>query len=112
MSKELFIDSGSINAILTPQDVAKELSLRPETVRDLMRRRIIPAVKIGGSWRTTRRKLYEYLENKMGMESGVHDERREDSRKRILSVQRRSKAMVKGRKRTPKKGGQRTFFDR
>ena len=33
MSKELFIDSGSINAILTPQDVAKELSLRPETVR-------------------------------------------------------------------------------
>ena len=94
MSTSSSIDIGCGNAILTPQDVAKELSLRPETVRDLMRRRIIPAVKIGGSWRTTRRKLYEYLENQMGMESGVHAERREDSRQRVLSVQRRSKAMV------------------
>jgi len=94
MSTSSSIDIGCRNAILTPQDVAKELSLRPETVRDLMRRRIIPAVKIGGSWRTTRRKLYEYLENEMGMESGVHAKRREDSRQRVLSVQRRSKAMV------------------
>ncbi len=59
MSTSSSIDIGCRNAILTPQDVAKELSLRPETFRDLMRRRIIPVVKIGGSWRTTRRKLYE-----------------------------------------------------
>jgi len=61
------IDSEWPNAILTPDQVAQELSLRVDTVRDLMRRKILPATKIGGSWRTTRRALYEHLENQMGL---------------------------------------------
>jgi excisionase family DNA binding protein len=57
------------NKILIPEDVAEELKLKISTIRALMRDGIIPAVKVGGSWRTTRRALYGYLENKMGMES-------------------------------------------
>ena len=57
------------NRILIPEDAAEELKLKVSTVRALMRDGIIPAVKVGGSWRTTRRALYGYLENKMGMES-------------------------------------------
>ena len=41
------VDSQWLNAILTPDQVAEELSLRVDTVRDLMRRRIFPAAK---SW--------------------------------------------------------------
>ena len=63
------------DTILAPEQVAKELSLKTETVRSLMRRGILPAAKVGGCWRTTRRALYGYLENRMGLESGIHLER-------------------------------------
>ena len=70
------IDTQWQNAILSPEEVAEELSLKIETVRYLMRRRILPAAKVGGSWRTTRRALYEYLENQMGLESGIYAKQR------------------------------------
>ena len=98
MSKNLGGDSQWQNAILSPEEVADELSLKIETVRYLMRRKILPAAKVGGSWRTTRRVLYEYLENQMGLESGFHMQRREGDRQRVLQIQGRGKTVGKGRK--------------
>ena len=72
MGKISEVDNEFQNAILTPEQVAEELSLKIETIRDLMRRRILSATKIGGSWRTTRRALYGYLEDQMGLASRVH----------------------------------------
>jgi excisionase family DNA binding protein len=106
------IDTLFQNAILTPAEVAAELSLRSETVRDLMRRGILPASKIGGSWRTTRRALYGYLENQMGLESGVHGKKRENSGKGVLQVQRRSPTVGKGRKKEPHGESEEVFFTR
>jgi len=77
------------NAILTPAQAAEELSLNLETVRSLMRRGLLPAAKVGGSWRTTRRALYGYLENQMGLESRFPTQRRKDNGRRVLQVQRR-----------------------
>ena len=96
------IEVGQQNAILTPDQVAEELVLRVDTVRDLMRRRILPAAKVGGSWRTTRRALYGYLENQMGVSGGVHGERGKDPSTGVLQVQRRGPSVGKG----PKAAGQ------
>ena len=98
--------------ILTPKQVADELTLSIATVRSLMRRGIIPSAKIGGSWRTTRGALYGYLENQMGMAGRVHDQRKEDTSKRIFSVQRRSKGMDKGRESPHQGDPQQIFFER
>jgi excisionase family DNA binding protein len=85
------IDTNQQNAILTPKEVATELSLEIETVRDLMRRGLLPGTKVGGSWRTTRRALYGYLEDQMGLESGVHAERRKNKSRGIFQAKKRSK---------------------
>jgi len=106
------IDTQFQNAILKPADVATELSLKIETVRDLMRRRILPATKVGGSWRTTRRALYEYLENQMGLPSGVHGARRKNSGNGILQAKKRSKTVGKGRKESPDRKPEEVFFAR
>jgi excisionase family DNA binding protein len=106
------IDTQFQNAILTPSEVAVELSLKIETVRDLMRKKILPATKIGGSWRTTRRALYGYLENQMGLESGVHAGRRKKPGKGVLQVQRRSKTVGKGRKKASNGKPEEVFFSR
>lgn len=92
------------NAILTIKQVAQELSLREETVRALMRKKELPATKIGGSWRTTRRALYEYLENRMGLSCGVHAPGGKDSGQGLFQVQGRGQAMdkrTKGKVETP-----------
>jgi excisionase family DNA binding protein len=106
------IDTLFQNAILTPTEVAAELSLKIETVRDLMRRGILPASKIGGSWRTTRRALYGYLENQMGLEIGVHGKRRKNPGKGVLQVQRRSKTVGKRRKKETHGESEKVFFSR
>ena len=99
------------DAILTPVDVANELSLRSETVRDLMRRKILPAAKVGGSWRTTRRALYGYLEDQMGLESGFHAPRRENNRRRIFQIQGRGATVDKRREGKPEEPEE-IFFPR
>ena len=99
------------DAILTPEQVAKELSLKTETVRALMRRGILPAAKVGGCWRTTRRALYGYLENQMGMEGGFYLRRRENNRQRVLQIQRRGTAVDKRRKGKPEEPAE-IFFPR
>ncbi|MBW1928856.1 MAG: helix-turn-helix domain-containing protein [Deltaproteobacteria bacterium] len=99
------------NAILTPAQAAEELSLNLETVRSLMRRGILPAAKVGGSWRTTRRALYGYLENQMGLESRFHAQRREDNGRRLLQVQRRCATVDKRRKGKPEEPEE-IFFPR
>ena len=38
------------NPIITPETIAKELSLTTETIRILMHRKILPAAKVGGNW--------------------------------------------------------------
>jgi excisionase family DNA binding protein len=106
------VDSQWQNAILTPAQVAEELSLEIGTVRDLMRKRILPATKVGGSWRTTRRALYGYLENQMGLESGVHAEWRKKPGKGVLQVQKRSKAVDKRRKKASNGEPEEVFFSR
>jgi len=100
------------NAILTPEQVAEELSLGVETVRCLMRRKEIPSVKVGGSWRTTRRALYGYLEDKMGLPGGLRVERGEDKCKGVLQVQGRGKGMDKKRKGKPQREPEEIFFPR
>ena len=92
------------NGILAPDQVADELSLNVETVRILMRQGVIPAAKVGGRWRTTRRALYGYLENQMGLESRVHPQRPKGNGERRISIQRRSTRLDKARERNAEKG--------
>ena len=103
------IDTKWQNAILTPAVVADELSLKVETVRELMRQKILPAVKVGGSWRTTRRALYEYLENQMGLESGIYAKQRKSKSQGVLQVQKRSSSVGKRRK-NPSDGEPKEIF--
>ncbi|MCK4389538.1 MAG: helix-turn-helix domain-containing protein [Desulfobacterales bacterium] len=100
------------NAILTPEQVANELSLAPETVRALMRRKILPAAKVGGSWRTTRRALYGYLEEQMGLAGRVRAEGRENNGQRVLPIQRRGKTVDKARKSPSERETSEIFFPR
>ncbi|WP_073477375.1 helix-turn-helix domain-containing protein [Desulfatibacillum alkenivorans] len=100
------------NAILTPEQVAEELSIGVETVRHLMRQKKLPGVKVGGSWRTTKRAIYGYLEDQMGLESGVRTERGKGKGKRILSAKNPGKGMGKDRKRTQEREPPKVFFDR
>ena len=83
------------DCILTPEQAAKELSLKTETVRALMRKGELPAAKVGGSWRTTRRALYGYLENQMGLSGRRNVQGKKVSSERILQVHRRSAAVGK-----------------
>ena len=84
--------------ILTPEEVGELLKLKTETVRQLMRKGLLPAFKIGGSWRSIRKAVYEYLENKMGLESGISLSRGEDNSQGVLQIQRRSKKLDQRRK--------------
>ena len=93
-------------------DKMQELSLKIETVRNLMRGRILPAIKVGGSWRTTRRALYEYLEDQMGLQSRVHGARGKNSGNGILQAKKRSKTVGKGRKKSPDGKPKEVFFTR
>ena len=106
------IDTQFQNAILTPSEVGAELSLKVETVRDLMRRRILPATKIGGSWRTTRRALYGYLEDQMGLSSRVHAKRRKNKSEGIFQTKKRGKTVGKGRKSSSNGEPEEVFFSR
>ena len=106
------IDTKFENAILTPSKVAEELSLKIETVRDLMRKGVLPATKIGGSWRTTRRALYEYLENQMGLESGIYVKQRKGKSQGILQVQKRGSSVGKRRKSPSHREPEEIFFTR
>ena len=89
------------DAILTPDQVALELSLNIETVRSLMRKGIIPATKVGGCWRTTRRALYDYLENQIRVASGIRVQRKARNGQRHIPLQGRRATMGKRRKETP-----------
>ena len=97
--------------IITPKEASQILKLKPETIRQLMRQGSIPACKVGGSWRTIKGAIYEYLENKMGLESRVRIQGREENPQRILQVQRRSKAVDKRRKGDTQEPGE-IFFPR
>ena len=46
---------------LEVEDVARLLGYHPETVRDLLRRRVIPGRKVGKEWRVDREQLAEYM---------------------------------------------------
>lgn len=105
-------DEDFYNAILTPENLAKELSLKTETIRELLRSKGLPGVKIGGSWRTTRRALYVYLENKMGMESGPAFQGKENNRQGIFQIQGAGKRLDKGRKAKTQGEPQEIFFSR
>ena len=49
---------------LTTEDVAKVLSVKEEVVRDLIRKRELPAVKIGKSYRITETDLQLFLNDR------------------------------------------------
>lgn len=105
-------DEDLCNAILTPEDIAKELSLKPETIRELLRKGSLPGAKIGGSWRTTRRVLYGYLENKMGMESRSRFQGKKNNRKGVFQIQGGGKNLDKRRERDTQREPQEIFFAR
>lgn len=47
--------------LLTPRQVAGKLDLAPRHVRSLMRRQILPGVKLGHCWRVPESALKTYL---------------------------------------------------
>lgn len=47
--------------VLTPEDVARLLSMSESNVRKMFRNGVIPAKKVGELWRTTREKLEVYV---------------------------------------------------
>ena len=98
--------------ILTPKEVGRLLKLKPETVRQLMRTGLLPASKIGGSWRTSKDAICGYLEDKMGLASRIHAGRRKKPSKGVFQVQRRSKTVGKGRKISSNGKPEEIFFSR
>ena len=100
------------NGILTPEQVALELSLAVETIRELLRRGLLPGVKVGGSWRTTRRALYGHLENQMGVSGRLPVKRGTNPGKGILPAQGRSPTMGKRREEAPQREQTEIFFER
>lgn len=54
---------GRIDPLLTASDVAAILRLELETVRDMMRRKILPAVKVGNRWRMKQSCLFKFIED-------------------------------------------------
>ncbi|MFH1492925.1 MAG: helix-turn-helix domain-containing protein, partial [Candidatus Omnitrophota bacterium] len=51
--------------ILTTKEVARILKLHPFTVKKYARERRIPAFKLGGDWRFSKRFLDEWINKKM-----------------------------------------------
>lgn len=51
--------------ILTTKEVALYLKLHPFTVKKFARERKIPAFKLGGDWRYSRRYIDEWIDKKM-----------------------------------------------
>ncbi len=51
--------------ILTTKEVAGYLKLHPFTVKKFARERKIPAFKLGGDWRFSRRYIDEWIDKKM-----------------------------------------------
>ena len=47
--------------VITPKDIAKELKLHERTVRRMLGKGTIKGFKVGGSWRSTRDDLNEYI---------------------------------------------------
>jgi len=50
------------DAVLTVQEVSQYLKLAKSTVYNLAREGILPGRKVGGTWRFSRKKLDEWLE--------------------------------------------------
>ena len=50
--------------LLTVKEVAEELRVHPETVREKLRHGDIKGIKIGKAWRIKREDLDEFLETK------------------------------------------------
>ena len=55
-------DPGKLDTILTVNDVASVLQVKPITVREMFREKRLRAFKVGKAWRTTQRMLQEYIE--------------------------------------------------
>lgn len=49
----------------TVEEIARYLSLKPDQVRDLSRKGILPAIKIGRLWRYRKNMLDQWLEQQM-----------------------------------------------
>ena len=56
-------DSGSINELLTVDDVAEFLKISVPSVRRLQQKRLIPFYKVGGGIRFSMSDLLSYLES-------------------------------------------------
>jgi len=59
----------SKNELLTVKEVAEEVKVHAETVRNWIRRRELPAVDIGGEYRVSRRDLDEFLNRRRTVDS-------------------------------------------
>ena len=47
--------------ILTPEEAAQYLKVSKSTIYRLAQKGILPGRKVGGSWRFSRRRLYEWM---------------------------------------------------
>ena len=52
------------NELLTVDEVAKEVKVHTETVRNWIRKRELPAIDIGGVYRIYRRDLEDFLQRR------------------------------------------------
>lgn len=67
-------DPASWPEILTPDHLAHLLELSRTSVRRKLRDGTLPGRNIGGRWRTSKRRLLEYLEGPDGADAGDADE--------------------------------------
>lgn len=59
------INSTEKNPIMKPKEVSKYLGLHLVTIYRLLKQKEIPAVKIGGQWRFHKKKIDEWLDNRI-----------------------------------------------
>lgn len=60
---------GSADRYLTVEQVAAQLQMHPDTIRDLLRRQILPGKKVGRVWRVSQAALDTHIEE--GEKNGI-----------------------------------------
>ncbi|MDZ4042536.1 MAG: helix-turn-helix domain-containing protein [Eubacteriales bacterium] len=55
-----------MNELLTPEEVAERLKVKPRTVGEWLRSGMLTGVKIGGIWRVKEEDLEAFIEERRG----------------------------------------------
>lgn len=58
----MLMAGGSADRYLTVEQVASQLQMHPDTIRDFLRREVLPGKKVGRIWRVSQAALDRYIE--------------------------------------------------